>query len=53
MRSSDAVDPSLGPGFAYFVKSDEYLAHLAKYVDQDEVCFTFCQISYPLLMQNR
>lgn len=37
--ASNAVDPSLGPGFAYFVKSDEYLAHLSKYIDQEEVCF--------------
>ncbi|KAF8223547.1 hypothetical protein L208DRAFT_1316269 [Tricholoma matsutake] len=45
MRSSDAVDPSLGPGFAYFVKSNEYLAHLSKYIDQDEVltcCLCHC-----------
>ncbi|KAG6905794.1 hypothetical protein DXG01_000684 [Tephrocybe rancida] len=35
--SSDAKDPSLQPGFAYFLESDEYLRHLAKYVDHDEV----------------
>ncbi|RDB28096.1 hypothetical protein Hypma_001549 [Hypsizygus marmoreus] len=30
-------DPLLGPGLAYFVRSDEYLAHVEKYVDQAEI----------------
>ncbi|KAG6912525.1 hypothetical protein DXG01_014015 [Tephrocybe rancida] len=37
LHSSDDKDPSLGPGFAYFVASNEYLEHLSKYVDQDEI----------------
>ncbi|KAG6805339.1 hypothetical protein H0H92_015784, partial [Tricholoma furcatifolium] len=37
LRSTDDRDPALGPGFAYFVASDEYLQHLANYVDQDEI----------------
>lgn len=37
LRSSDEKDPSLGPGLAYFVASDDYLKHLSKYIDQDEV----------------
>ncbi|KAG6825395.1 hypothetical protein H0H92_003827 [Tricholoma furcatifolium] len=37
LRSTDDKDPALGPGFAYFVASDEYLRHLANYVDQDEI----------------
>ncbi|KAG6823931.1 hypothetical protein H0H92_008575 [Tricholoma furcatifolium] len=37
LRSSDEKDPSLGPGWAYFVGSDEYLRHISQYVDQDEV----------------
>ncbi|KAG6807025.1 hypothetical protein H0H92_009113, partial [Tricholoma furcatifolium] len=36
LRSSDEKDPSLGPGFAYFVDSTEYLTHLSQYVNQDE-----------------
>jgi hypothetical protein len=41
MRSSEDKDPALGPGFAYFVHSDDYLQHLSKYMDQDEVSITF------------
>ncbi|KAJ7758971.1 hypothetical protein DFH07DRAFT_772307 [Mycena maculata] len=35
--SSREKDPALGPGWAYMVANDTYLAHLVKYVDQDEV----------------
>jgi hypothetical protein len=35
--SSRADDPTLGPGWAYMVASDEYLQHLSQYVNQDEV----------------
>ncbi|KAG6809360.1 hypothetical protein H0H92_000568 [Tricholoma furcatifolium] len=37
LRSSEEKDPSLSPGWAYFVSTDEYLQHLAKYVDEDEI----------------
>jgi hypothetical protein len=53
MRSSDAADPSLGPGLAYFVKSDEYLAHLSKYVDQEEVHFASGLKLSPSLTSSR
>jgi hypothetical protein len=46
LRSSDERDPSLGPGFAYFVASDGYLEHISKYVDQDEVSQCFASIFY-------
>ncbi|KAG6809044.1 hypothetical protein H0H92_001819, partial [Tricholoma furcatifolium] len=36
LRSSEEKDPSLSLGWAYFVSTDEYLEHLAKYVDEDE-----------------
>ncbi|KAG6835012.1 hypothetical protein H0H93_005636, partial [Arthromyces matolae] len=39
LRSTDAKDPSLQPGFAYFVSSDEYLRHLSNYIHKDEACF--------------
>ncbi|KAJ6527224.1 hypothetical protein DFH09DRAFT_1328189 [Mycena vulgaris] len=44
--SSREVDPTLGPGFAYMVASDEYLTHLAKYVDEDEIshCVAFAAL---------
>ncbi|KAG6808450.1 hypothetical protein H0H92_004084 [Tricholoma furcatifolium] len=43
LRSSDEKDPSLGPGYAYFLASDEYLTHLANYVTKDEIshCVSF------------
>lgn len=41
LRASDAKDPTLGPGWAYFVANDAYLKHLSKYVDQDEVRFFY------------
>ncbi|KAG6809653.1 hypothetical protein H0H92_015320 [Tricholoma furcatifolium] len=37
LRSSDDKDPSLGPGYAYFLASDEYLTHLANYINEDEI----------------
>lgn len=37
--SSDAVDPSLNRGCAYFVEEGAYKTHLAAYSDQvEEVC---------------
>ncbi|KAJ7065998.1 hypothetical protein B0H15DRAFT_743445, partial [Mycena belliarum] len=41
--SSREADPTLGPGFAYMVANDDYLKHLAKYVDEDEIshCVAF------------
>jgi hypothetical protein len=37
LRSSLEKDPSLGPGFAYFVKADDYAEHLRNYISQKEV----------------
>ncbi|KAG6824771.1 hypothetical protein H0H92_005865 [Tricholoma furcatifolium] len=37
LRSSEEKDPTLGPGFAYFLSSDEYLSHLSKYIAEDEI----------------
>ncbi|KAG6806793.1 hypothetical protein H0H92_010028 [Tricholoma furcatifolium] len=37
LRSSSEKDPSLQPGFAYFVADEAYLTHLAKYIHDDEV----------------
>ncbi|KAG6827351.1 hypothetical protein H0H92_012149 [Tricholoma furcatifolium] len=36
-------DPSLGPGYAYFLASDKYLTHLANYINEDEIshCVSF------------
>ncbi|KAJ7609963.1 hypothetical protein FB45DRAFT_982292 [Roridomyces roridus] len=44
--SSRDKDPSLGPGFAYVVANDQYLAHLSKYVDEDEIshCVAFAAL---------
>ncbi|KAL0948665.1 hypothetical protein HGRIS_010468 [Hohenbuehelia grisea] len=46
LRSSDKRDPSLNPGFAYFVADDVYLAHLSKYITQEEIshCVGFAAI---------
>ncbi|KAF8176874.1 hypothetical protein K438DRAFT_1588036 [Mycena galopus ATCC 62051] len=45
-RSSREKDPTLGPGWAYMVANDEYLRHLAKYVDEDEIshCVSFAAL---------
>ncbi|KAJ7181393.1 hypothetical protein C8R43DRAFT_1083776 [Mycena crocata] len=39
-------DPTLGPGYAYMVANDEYLTHLAKYVNEDEIshCVAFAAL---------
>lgn len=39
LRSSDIRDPTLGPGWAYFVDNGPYLRHVAKYANQDEVSY--------------
>lgn len=36
--SSDARDPTLGQGWAYFVSKPEYLDHIKQFVDEEEVC---------------
>lgn len=35
--SSDARDPTLGQGWAYFVSKPEYIEHIKQSVDEDEV----------------
>ncbi|KAF8197314.1 hypothetical protein K438DRAFT_1522966, partial [Mycena galopus ATCC 62051] len=44
--SSREKDLTLGPGWAYMVANNEYLAHLAKYVDEDEIshCVAFAAL---------
>lgn len=37
MVSSDAKDPTLGQGMAYFVNRPPYIEHVKHHVDQDEV----------------
>lgn len=41
MVSSDERDPTLGQGWAYFVEKGEYLTHIKKAVESDEVCLHF------------
>lgn len=41
MVSSDARDPTLGQGWAYFVNKPEYLEHVKKFVDTEEVSAPF------------
>jgi hypothetical protein len=36
-QSSQDKDPTLGPGWAYMVASNEYLSYLIKHVHEDEV----------------
>lgn len=38
MVSSDARDPTLGQGWAYFVSKPEYMDHIKQFVDTEEVC---------------
>ena len=42
IRSHDARDPALGPGWATFVNEDTYKEHWSKRVDDDEVCICRC-----------
>ncbi|KAF7974192.1 hypothetical protein HWV62_13237 [Athelia sp. TMB] len=37
LRSSDAKDPTLGPGWAYFVDHGPYLEHCKKYATEEEM----------------
>lgn len=37
LRTNTRGDPSLGPGWAYFVDDAEYHGHLLQYVTQEEV----------------
>ncbi|KAJ7872115.1 hypothetical protein B0H13DRAFT_2349622 [Mycena leptocephala] len=45
-RSSKVKDPTLGPGWAYMVANDDYLKHLVKYVNEDEIshCVSFAAL---------
>ncbi|KAF7797641.1 hypothetical protein EIP86_008841 [Pleurotus ostreatoroseus] len=36
--SNETRDPALGSGLGYFVEDTTYRAHLAEYVDQEEIC---------------
>lgn len=37
MSSTDAADPALGPGWAYFVRDEPYKEHLKNYVSEADV----------------
>ncbi|KAJ6452203.1 hypothetical protein C8R45DRAFT_1057032 [Mycena sanguinolenta] len=45
-RSSREKDPTLGPGWAYMVASNEYLNYLVKHVHEDEIshCVSFAAL---------
>ncbi|KAJ7620525.1 hypothetical protein DFH06DRAFT_1341651 [Mycena polygramma] len=45
-RSSREKDPTLGPGWAYMVASDDYLKHLVQFVEEDEIshCVSFAAL---------
>ncbi|KAJ7716497.1 hypothetical protein B0H14DRAFT_2412883, partial [Mycena olivaceomarginata] len=45
-RSSRDKDPTLGPGWAYMVASNEYLSYLIKHVHEDEIthCVSFAAL---------
>ena len=48
-RETSVEDTTLSPGWAYFVESRAYLAHVTKYANQEEVSsFSFCAFD-PLL----
>lgn len=50
MVSSDARDPTLGQGWAYFVNKPEYIEHVKKFVDSEEVSSSL--ISFGALNTN-
>ncbi|KAF7377213.1 CxC2 domain-containing protein [Mycena sanguinolenta] len=45
-RSSRDKDPTLGPGWAYMVASNEYLSYLVKHIHEDEIthCVSFAAL---------
>ncbi|KAF8190273.1 hypothetical protein K438DRAFT_1536944, partial [Mycena galopus ATCC 62051] len=45
-RSSREKDPTLRPGWAYMVANNDYLKHLVKYVNEDEIshCVSFAAL---------
>lgn len=40
-RATTYEDVSLSDGWAYFVKTEEYMNHISKYASQEEVCFRY------------
>jgi hypothetical protein len=40
MRNNEIDDPSLGPGWGYWVEPNSYKEHLKKYVSEKDVCGT-------------
>lgn len=50
MVSSDARDPTLGQGLAYFVNKTPYIEHIKNFINQDEVSDVF--ITLPFLSQS-
>jgi hypothetical protein len=51
LRGLQSKDPTLMPGWAYFVNNGPYADFIKDYVDQDEVC-CFCFISTSQLFTN-
>jgi hypothetical protein len=37
-RKNEIDDPSLGPGWGYWVEPEQYQKHLKKYVNEKDVC---------------
>ncbi|KAJ7343885.1 hypothetical protein DFH08DRAFT_701870 [Mycena albidolilacea] len=50
IRTNEIDDPSLGPGWGYWVEASRYRKHLRKYVNEKEVCDT-C-IAFAALLQK-
>ncbi len=42
MRANEIDDPSLGPGWGYFVEPRKYEEHIKKYVAEKDVCMFVC-----------
>lgn len=45
MKANEIDDPSLGPGWGYWVEPQRYKSHVKKYVNEKDVCaFIFCPL---------
>jgi hypothetical protein len=42
MRANEIDDPSLGPGWGYWVEPERYTSHVKKYVNEKDVSWSVC-----------
>lgn len=53
MRAHEIDDPSLGPGWGYWVEPEKYKEHLSKYVHEKDVHGPICICLFPCRLANQ